>query len=258
MLKTVSINALAQSGAFGNLTIVDSSNTTINNVTSITITPSKSKGSGSNVTIQLGIYEAVAGNGTPKFAQFSGWVNQGDANASDGNATLIITAPGNSNVNLRVLQMAVPTAPYSVYLRASPVATANIFTKLGLILRNSTSGRMLFNGMQSTQTVNSVSTLSLTRFWSRWSDPSGNTVTTLDSAAQWQIAKWLRIDVTSTTATPWNSENGWDWAVAGPPETLSTYINAANGTVDQMGIGVDCRNANGTYFISCFQTVPPA
>lgn len=195
-----------------------------------------------------GGYEAGT-EGQPVSTDYA-WVNQGDATATDGNRNLIMYMPGNATVNFRILKKAAPSAPYSVYLRWHPIATAAATVSYGIILRNSTSGRMLFGGFGSTSATQI--NIQLQRLASATSINANPT-----NYAHWAPSKWLKFDVTSTTAELFASTDGYDWTGLAT-ETLATYVEAAGGTVDEIGFGGNCNNGGSYHHVSVFQTTTPS
>lgn len=178
------------------------------------------------------------------------WVNQGDATAANGAGGISQVVPANAAANLRILKRAAPTAPYSVYLRYYPLANATNTLQFGLVLRNSTSGRLLYlsNFVTTVYTMN--------RGWQRYTSPTAFSAT-IDQDRQWVPAVWMKIDVTATTATPWVGPDGWSWFTAGPAETLATFINAAGGATDEIGFAAMPVNDDAGYQVSVLTTSTP-
>lgn len=247
MLKTLS--TLGQlGGGNGSITITDGGNTTINNVTNITITPSKAKGSGSNVTVSLGIYEAV-GNGVPLANSFTTIINQGDSSLTNGNGSLVFIGPANVALNIRGFLMPAPNAtPYSIYMRAMPVAQAFGTVSFGLIVYNNVSTKLIIHHQQTNSNTSTI-----TRTFQSFNSPT-SFGSTIESVVQWTYSPWWRLDVlASGIITPYYSPNGWDW---GPGQ--STNAAAFLSTITHIGLGYQCQNSNGVFMINAFQTTPPA
>ncbi len=201
-------------------------------------------------TVTRGIYEAASA-GIPLLANFA-WINQGDATAADGTGALLLTTIGNASANIRILKQAAPTAPYTVYMRAMMQQNASPNAAFGIILRNSTSGRLLYHNWYSPGATPNV-------IWQRWASATSFNANINTGIGQVYIPVWFRVDVTSTTARPYISSNGWDWVASGSLETLSTYVTATGGTVDEIGFGAQCSPASaaGVYYVSAFQTTAP-
>lgn len=194
-------------------------------------------------------YEAM-GSSVPLSASFT-WVNQGDASVADGTGALIFTAPLNASTNTRILVLTPPGTPYSVYMRANiDATTVSSTTQFGMVLRNSTSGRFLFHSVYNL--VNN----SPNRAWQSWSSATAFNGTT-SSATMWNMPPWFKADVTSTTATPYISYDGWNWSAAGTAVTLSAYLTATGGTLDQIGFGYQCQNGPAVITVYVFQTAAP-
>jgi hypothetical protein len=193
-------------------------------------------------------YEATGA--APTAASFS-WVNQGTASVADGTNALVVTAP-NSTSNVRGLVRSAPATPFSVYGRVTGMAANTSFITVGILVRNSTSGRMLSLGYVAGTTV---------RQFGRWASSTSFNASVGTDQVYWgaQPAFWFRLDVTSTTVTARWSQDGWNWIQhVGGSDTISSYLTATGGSLDQYGVYVNPQGGDMTALVHFFGTSAPS
>lgn len=71
------------------------------------------------------------------------WINQGGATVDVTRGGIILTAPASASDNLRIRQMAVPAAPYSITIKFWATLDGTNFANAGLVLRNSGTGELV-------------------------------------------------------------------------------------------------------------------
>lgn len=180
----------------------------------------------------------VAANFTPE--------NIGTASFADGVQGVLFTIPSSAvNVRFARLTAGPPATPYSIIIRAETLSpyNANVVHINSILLRNSTSGRLI-NLANTGQNL-------VAQNWTNY--------TTFTSA----IVSLATVDV---NATPWRkivndgvnlsfqiSPNGEDWAEI-TTSTLAAFINAAGGTVDQIGFGMINGAVSGLTYRTLFES----
>jgi hypothetical protein len=210
----------------------------------------RSGGSGANPD-----WASLAREGTvtlPTSGAFT-WVNQGDASVTDGTAAMALVVPGNASANVRGFVKSTPSTPFSVYMRVQTMGVGSL-SQVGILLRNSTNGRLVFYNYYNNSSTAQVPRSSFSRFTSATAFSS----TPMDHA--WtDFPLWLRADVTSTTITFFASMNGLDWYQEATTETISAFLTAAGGgTLDQYGIAAYPVTSGAVHFVSSFGTTAPA
>ncbi len=174
-----------------------------------------------------------AGRTLPKVAQFT-WNNQGAAVATDGTASLIFN-PVNATSNVESLEQSAPLGPWDVYMRFEVPVFQATNNQAGLWFRNSSNGRMIFFGY-----YNSGPGWPAQPIAQRWTNNTTWYQTLIGfpaAAAAW--TPWIRVSNDGTTLTFYVSPDGYDWIpVPGGSEPLSTFLTAAGGVLDKVGIGV--------------------
>lgn len=168
----------------------------------------------------------------PVVSSFS-WVNQDSATASDSPAGLGILITNHANSEWHILEQNTPSTPFNVYLRIDAAlleaSATNIANACAITLRNSSNSRLItFSNdfiLRTTGTDNRL------RF-ARWTDTTTLSADLLSSRMT-DPRYWLRLNVTSTTITPYILFAG-QWIQAASAETISTFIS----TVDKVGFGM--------------------
>lgn len=182
--------------------------------------------------------------GTPTKPTVSGFtaVNQGAASFTDGSFGVLMTSSASGSDSVRILSAAAPiTSTWNVYLRLEELGTKSLSAGGALILRNSSSGKLLFLGFSNTNDLIFVRYNSPTSF-------SAN-IATYNNIRQ--VPKWLRFQVTSTTVTAYCSPNGRDWLTLGT-ESLATFITS----IDEAGFGINTVGTPWVLFSSFSFSAP--
>lgn len=185
------------------------------------------------------------------------WVNQGTSTATDGLDAIAIAYDNDDEVHMLV--EAAPSTPFDIYYKAdvtilsSAAVTTQIYSQAGIVLRDSGDGEFIkiqFTEQRVSGDEQNVYFVQL----ERW------TSATVNNAVVWtryqpKPFKWLKVNVTSTTITPYVSADGKNWHQAGPAETISTFVD----TVNQVGIGFRSTvNNSDTYLdVSYFSETAP-
>lgn len=208
-----------------------------------------STAAGARTNLELAKYEALAT--APVMASFS-WVNQGTATGTDGTGGIILRAPA-AATNVRILEQNAPATPYSVYIRLQGDAEYVNGTGVGIVLRNSTSGRfnlLCFNSSTTSGT--------LQRILQRWASATSFNANVLSAVNVWGMTRWLKVDVSATGITGCStSQDGVNWnSLSGFTETFATYVTATGGSVDKIGFAVRPEGAVD-FLISHFGTTAP-
>lgn len=173
----------------------------------------------------------------PHVADFTQVNFGGSTTAVDGNTGVILSDP-TSTGNMHALVKAVPgSTPYDVYARIADLQP--FASEAGIILRNSTSGRLIFMGMWQNDLV-----------VSRWTSLTAFNANLINSAAHKGAPSWWRIHNDGTNLTFLFSHSGLDWLQFNLTEALATFVNAAGGTVDQQGFVVS-TDGNGKNALIC-------
>lgn len=136
---------------------------------------------------------------------------------------------------------AAPATPWDLYCRFNIQSLLGANVQFGLLLRNSTSGKLTIF------TFNSNTNLSV----QNWTNPttfSGQLTSTAPTLPRW----WLRVNNDGTNLSFYQSPNGVDWDLFFT-QTLAVFM----GSVDQVGLGGVPQSA-GTVWVSDFGHVVPA
>lgn len=208
---------------------------------------------GTGLSISAGALDAAGGGGvsyeggppTPPALASLTWVNQSTTTAANGSRALVVSASALGAGTLSLLTKAAPAAPFDVYMRAEMVGIIGTTPQVGLVLRNSTSGKFI-----DLTLFNSASIIGQ-RFSSPTVNPSnwyaGGTLQGPDPA------RWLRFNVTATTITGYLSSNGLDW-ISLATEAMSTFLTS----IDQVGISIGAQVGQCNALVSYFGTVAPS
>jgi hypothetical protein len=187
----------------------------------------------------------------PLLSQFTTF-NLGTASLTDNSYGIGIDSP-NQAIALRGAYKASPAIPFTIYARIEPtwLGFANN-QRWGILLRNSTSGRHSHLGF-----INNSSGQIAFDYQSDWS----NTFVFANSVGGANIltpiaARWLKVDVTSTTATLYMGD-GYRWNSVSRVQTLSTYLNVGGGNVDGIGF-CWADGSNQLWSLNSFSTAAPA
>lgn len=180
------------------------------------------------------------------------WINQGDATATDGTAAFILSAPANASASWRIQQQATPSVPFNIYMRVESYIAQAASPQIGIVLRNSTSGRLLV----WTWYGNSATTSDPNLAFARWTSATAFSANLINRGVV-TPPKWLRVNVTSTTVTVYHGFNGLDWVQEATTELLATFLNASGGTLDNIGFGAQVQNAAAVHFVSSWGTTTP-
>jgi len=177
--------------------------------------------------------------------------NAGTASLSDITSGLQLDSPSaTANIRFARYNGGPPATPYQMIVRApySRAATTTSAYNRALILRNSSNGRLMIFGAYSTGWAGQT--------WSSYTAFNGNmtgspsfndTLFTLLNAHLW----WrLRNDGT-TVFFEWSPE-GYIWNTI-TSEALASYLTAAGGTADQIGIGNMVSGAAATDVFQSFE-----
>lgn len=185
---------------------------------------------------------AAAGGGggygfeaTPTIPDVSGFTLQNAGTASMANAAnsrgIVLTMPS-AATNIRFVRKngAPPAAPYKITARVGyPQGTSSTVIYKGcLIMRNSTSGRILIYGDYN-------SGQHLFQRWTNYTTFSANSMAPV-SLYSLPVLPWMRLVNDGVNIAVERSPDGDNWA-GYASEPLATFINAAGGTVDEVGFG---------------------
>lgn len=123
-----------------------------------------------------------------------------------------------------------PATPYTIYLRGAPVKpvqTNGYFNSI--ILRNNTSGRILISGNYQNSNF-------LVQQWSSYAAFNANVLAPAFSPFL-DSTPWQKLENDGVNLRWYLSPDGDDWWLIAST-TLAAYINAAGGTVDEIGFGI--------------------
>ncbi|WP_234029543.1 hypothetical protein [Erythrobacter sp. THAF29] len=193
----------------------------------------------------------------PALANFT-WLNQGGAVATDGINGLVFTADIDGEIH-GLMQAAPSSAPFDVYMRVDQISgvtgvSSSYYSYPTIILRNSLSGRILHAYLGRGKS-------SRDPFWTvgiqRWSGPTSYASDGVAVRYLLGSTKWLRVNVTASAVTLLVSPDGYNWVEMGS-ENLSSYLNAAGGSLDEIGLGLRANDASfSTAIFQQFGTVVP-
>jgi hypothetical protein len=180
------------------------------------------------------------------------WTNQGTATATDSVGGIYMTSPA-TTTNMRILEKASPSPTFDVVCRVTENGAAfSTNSQIGLFLRNSTNSRVIFYGFNHTSTSAPWQLLA-----QRWTNPTTFSAGIISTGIVGLDTRWLRINVSSTTATFYASSNGYDWVSQGS-ETLASFLTAT-GSLDKIGIGGNAQSSGPLSAVfSVFMTSLPA
>ncbi len=241
---------------------VSTSGSTITTLTDTSVTP----GSYANPSIVVDskgrITSAANGSGgggssyeaspkdIPALANFT-WLNQGSATATDGTNGLVFTGDIDGEIH-GLMQPAPTSTPFDVYMRVDQVVGLNnvstsFYSYPTILLRNSQSGRILHVYLGRGRS-------SRDPFWTtgiqRWNGPTSYAAEAIDVHYLLGTTKWMRVNVSGDTVTLYVSPNGFSWIEIGT-ESLSSHLNAAGGSLDEIGLGL--RAGSASFSTAIFQ-----
>jgi hypothetical protein len=179
----------------------------------------------------------------PLASTFTG-VSSANLSLVDGNNNMraVWTASGANNVQIQ--KKAAPSTPYDVCMRLRPSITGTN-VQVGIVLRNSSSGKFLLLAIQSVNTITAQEWTSVSSFSS--SVASQATPHIFNGTAP----GWLRVNNDGTTLTFYYSADGDYWISFGT-RTLSSFLSSC----DEYGIGAVCQSASQA-FIGSFGAALP-
>jgi hypothetical protein len=191
----------------------------------------------------------------PLIADFT-WQNQGTGTAAAVTANpfaMSAVVPADASVQVRLLEQAAPSPPYSVVLVWKPgqqEVSGSGGNDISICLRNSTNGRAFTFGSYFAPSGATFNRGAISRRWA--SLTSLNTNVNVVNDAMSVCA--LRLDVTSTNIAMYDGWDGWNWRPGAQfNETISTYVTASGGgSIDKIGFSFQPSNAWGTYHITSF------
>lgn len=161
--------------------------------------------------------------------QNAGTASMSDASNSRG---IILTCPSVAN-QIRFIRKngSPPSAPYTITTRHTWItagSTTGIY-KSCIILRNNTSGRIIIFGDYNSGQI-------LAQRWSSYTAFNANIIA---PGNEWAMVDmpWRRVVNNGTTLTFGLSKDGENWHDYSTTEAIATYINAAGGTIDEIGFG---------------------
>lgn len=144
----------------------------------------------------------------------------------------------------------VKAAAADQYIRAHPSTRAQGGSLAGgIVVRNSTNGRMFTIGFSEAGIVTS-----------RWNSIQSWAANVATISTPRQYLPWWRVLINGGVITFRNSPNGIDWALEDvTTETIATWLTASGGgTADQVGVWLwSPTNAPVSMFVSAFQTAAP-
>jgi len=164
---------------------------------------------------------------SPSTAGFA-WVNQGTAVETAQNGYIHLLGTTGTNVRMRV--KAVPARPYTVTVGMLVGAPAQNYAKVGLVWRESATGRLHLHQLQYNGGWNVAS--------SKWTNETTLSANYVAVGAQYQVAVlWLRITEDATNRICHYSFDGYNWFL------LHTIARADFLTADQIGYFTDGTSA---------------
>jgi hypothetical protein len=187
---------------------------------------------------------------TPTVPNTSGYTLQNTGTASMANANgsrgIALTTPtATDNVRFVRKNGAPPATPYSLILRAAPISPRHGGTsRMCVILRNSTSGRLITWGKQDDFNL-------YAQRWASYTSSGGNILLQTGCVFS-RMMNWMKISNDGTTLTFSCGPDGENWFDL-TTEALATYINASGGSVDEIGFGTTTQSAGFTV-VDLFQS----
>lgn len=208
----------------------------------------------------LGPYEAKDSGALPRAASFTTTNFSAGTALTDYDLGVRLEIPTTQS-GFAFCYVNVPTAPFSVYMRHRTICRMMQFASSALIARNSTSGRCLIasvgsRGNEGVVTANNVwqTAIMFERFTSLSAFSASTAVT---PGSRRDVPTWLRFDVTGGGVTLYDSVDGAGWWNNGS-ELVATFLNAAGGTLDQIGFGVQPGStAAAAMFVNAFSFTAP-
>lgn len=123
-----------------------------------------------------------------------------------------------------------PATPYTIILRGAPVNPQQVNGYFNsIILRNNTSGRILISGVYQ-------NTNYLLQAWSSYAAFNSNVLAPVFCPFL-NSTPWQKLENDGVNLRWYLSPDGDDWRLM-VSTTLAAYINAAGGTVDEIGFGI--------------------
>lgn len=180
------------------------------------------------------------------------WRNQGTSTytADFTNEIAKLSIPSSATANTRIIEQNVPGADFTVIAKLYPAlpVTADSYTA-GLVLVNSTSGRLVTLHYRSGNTFNAIRV-------GRWNSTTSFNATVITSAGGGASSSpmppilapiFFKIVTTASKATLnfYISGDGYSWIPLGT-ETVATFLTATGGTMDKMGIFMDAESSSFT------------
>ena len=167
----------------------------------------------------------------------------GTTTVVDGSSSVILKETAISTTTVRAIVRTAPTAPFSLYSRIDFSKRLQSGTAGGIILRNSSNGKVVIIGTSGSISFVCTNWNSLTSF-------SGS-VFQLNLTGRFPV--WYRVDVTSTGYSIFTSPDGYDYDSALSTQTLASFI----GAIDQVGYCViAAQSPAATYVYSDSFTAP--
>jgi hypothetical protein len=145
---------------------------------------------------------------------------------------------------LQLATQAAPSTPWDLYLRFTPTDSFGTNVQFGLVLRNSTSGKILVFAYNSNTTFTIQEWSSATVF--------SSTLFTVTVSSGMVPPVWMHISNDGTTLTFERSTNGVDWTSIGT-RALASFMSS----IDQIGVGGVPQSA-GSARVSNFGHTTPA
>lgn len=167
---------------------------------------------------------------SPSMAQFA-WVNQGGATAVGDATGIYLQAPPNGGDSWRALVKSAPATPYEVRVALVPVWRLANYDYVGLVLRNSVSGKFVTAGMVCDGGVNFNH--------STWNSPTSFNGHYNQFAFNVATPLWLRVKDDGTTRFCGVSSDGANWI---------DFITSGHSdfmVADQVGFGIN-SNSNAS------------
>lgn len=157
--------------------------------------------------------------------------------APNNGATYTARAVSNTNpasfANFTLISRLLPLIPHDMGGGAS----------CQMFIRNSSNGRMLVLNDGGNSSVSA---------WQRWTNDTtfSATITTRTSSKRMTAFPWRRFVVTGSSVAPSVSPDGINWETAGmAAEPYATFLTAAGGAADQIGVGSHTVNGSWNYTI---------
>lgn len=168
------------------------------------------------------------------------WVNQGAATIEATHGGFYLYAPADGNLNIKIRDIALPVAPYTLTTAFVPMMFSSNFASLGLVLRDSVSGGLVQFGIRS-----SGGNLQLISY--KFNSPTSYNSSYIESTYFGQGMPglvsglmWLKIVDNNTNRIFYHSHDGYHWrqfySVGRTdfitPDFAGVFVDAQNGTYD--------------------------